>query len=208
MNISLFEKIFKNREIQPSNHYQFFSVLVPLVNQNGKIHVLFEVRSSNLIRQPNEICFPGGRIEKNESPKACAIRETYEELNIPSDRIKIISELDYIINYNNFTLYSFLGEVDIQDIKMKMNKNEVQDIFMVPFDFFMETKPLLHEVEIIPKLQDDFPFHLIENGKAYNWRTVKAPIYFYQFKDKVIWGLTARIIANMVEIIKEEHKTY
>lgn len=204
MNISLLKEIFEKRTPQPFHNYNFFSVLVPLVLHDGTTHVLFEIRADHLKRQPNEICFPGGKVEKKESPKMGAIRETHEELNIPIDKIKIISELDYVMTYSNFTLYSFLGEISYEDvINNGVSKEEVQDVFLVPFDFFLNTQPLLHEVEVKPHIKDDFPFDLIQNGKDYNWRTGKMPIYFYQYEDKVIWGLTARVIANMVRIIKE-----
>ncbi len=204
LEISFLEKIFTNRQVEVLSDYAFFSVLVPLVYYNNTSHLLFEIRSDKLKRQPNEICFPGGKIEMGESPKACALRETSEELNISLDRIKIISELDYIITYSNFTLYSFLGEIDYSDVAgMNFNKNEVKDYFLVPFDFFMEANPIHHEIEILPKTPAEFPHHLIQNGKDYNWRKGKIPVYLYTYGDKVIWGLTARIIANMVKIIKE-----
>ncbi len=207
MEISYFSKIFANRQVEILSDYRFFSVLVPLVYFNNTSHLLFEIRSDNLRRQPNEICFPGGKIEKGESPKECALRETTEELNISSKKISIISELDYIITYSNFTLYSFLGEIKYSDVKeMKFNENEVKDCFLVPFEYFLNTDPIRHDIEILPKTPDEFPYHLIQNGKDYNWRKGKIPVYLYSYKDKVIWGLTARIIANMVRIIKDREK--
>ncbi|GAE44688.1 hypothetical nudix hydrolase YeaB [Mesobacillus boroniphilus JCM 21738] len=38
-----------------------FAVLLPLVEVNGDVHILFEVRSLKMRRQPGEVCFPGGR---------------------------------------------------------------------------------------------------------------------------------------------------
>jgi len=204
MEISDFNKIFGSRQVESLSDYRFFSVLVPLVYFNNTSHLLFEIRSDNLRRQPNEICFPGGKIEKGESPKECALRETTEELNIPLNKISIISELDYIITYSNFTLYSFLGEIKYSDIKdMKFNKNEVKDYFFVPFEFFLNTNPICHDIEILPKTPENFPYHLIQNGKDYNWRKGMIPVCLYTYEDKVIWGLTARIITNMVRIIRE-----
>ena len=43
------------------------SVLIPLIEKDNSCEILFEVRAKTLRRQPNEISFPGGKIEKNES---------------------------------------------------------------------------------------------------------------------------------------------
>ena len=51
-------------------------------------HLLFEVRADTLDRQPGEVCFPGGHMESGETPAACALRETEEELSIPSAAIR------------------------------------------------------------------------------------------------------------------------
>ncbi|MDF2892432.1 MAG: coenzyme pyrophosphatase, partial [Clostridia bacterium] len=40
-----------------------FSVLIPIAHYQGKQCILFQVRSGALMKQPNEICFPGGKIE-------------------------------------------------------------------------------------------------------------------------------------------------
>ena len=45
--------------IENESEYLNSAVLVPLVYQENKLHVLFEVRSATLNRQPGEICFPG-----------------------------------------------------------------------------------------------------------------------------------------------------
>lgn len=206
MDIAGIKNIFDNREARILNEYRFFSVLVPLVSVDNKANILFEVRSGNLKMQPNEICFPGGKVEENESPRDCAIRETSEELNIPLEKVDIITELDHIITYSNFTLYCYLGQLEYCDISLRQfNRCEVEDIFLVPFDFFIDSEPLYYEVEILPKINDDFPFHLIPDGKNYNWRKGMNQIYIYQYEDRVIWGLTAKIINNMVKIIKN-HK--
>ena len=44
-----------------------YAVLVPLVEREDGIHVLYEVRALTLRRQPGEVCFPGGHIEAGEA---------------------------------------------------------------------------------------------------------------------------------------------
>ena len=53
-----------------------YAVLCPLVERPDGLHLLFEVRSAALHRQPGEVCFPGGRMEAGETPEQCALRET------------------------------------------------------------------------------------------------------------------------------------
>lgn len=80
------EKVFKE-----------FSVLIPLIEADNGLEILFEIRSSDLRSQPNEVCFPGGRIENAESPTECAIRETHEEILISPDQIQIVGELQTLL---------------------------------------------------------------------------------------------------------------
>ena len=62
--------------------FRQYAVLVPLINISGVTYLIFEKRSNKLKRQPGEICFPGGKLEENETMQECAVRETEEELLI------------------------------------------------------------------------------------------------------------------------------
>ena len=66
-----------------------YAVLCPLVERPDGLHLLFEVRSAALHRQPGEVCFPGGRMEAGETPEQCALRETEEELAIPRQEVEV-----------------------------------------------------------------------------------------------------------------------
>ena len=71
------------------------AVLVPLVEHQGETCLLYEVRSAS-IRQPGEICFPGGKKEQGETPLQCALRETREELGIPENAVSVIGPMDFV----------------------------------------------------------------------------------------------------------------
>lgn len=205
MDIALIEEILKNRKPRPMHKCNRFSVLVPMVTLNDEINILFEVRSAAMKSQPNDVCFPGGQVEEGESPAYTAVRETYEELGIPIEKIRIIKELDYMIIHNTSTMNVFLGEIKYNDVqKMMINRKEVQDVFLVPLSYFLDEEPVCHETIVKSEVKEDFPFHLIVNGKDYNWRHTKVPVYFYKYDDKIIWGLTARIIKHFAKIIKKE----
>ena len=85
------------------------SVLIPIIKRNNSYEILFEVRSKTLRSQPNEIAFPGGKIEKGEDPQTACIRETCEEIGITQDDIEIISPLDLYLNHSNLIIHPFLG---------------------------------------------------------------------------------------------------
>ena len=44
-----------------------YSVLVPLIQNNNRLEVIFQLRAKDLNRQPGEISFPGGELEEGES---------------------------------------------------------------------------------------------------------------------------------------------
>ena len=86
-----------------------YAVLVPLAQRPEGLCLLYEVRADTLGRQPGEVCFPGGRMEAGEDPAACALRETWEELAIPPERIQVVAQLDFLTHQGGFAMYPVLG---------------------------------------------------------------------------------------------------
>lgn len=205
LTIKAIDKIIRGRIPSPIGYYHFYSVLVPLVEKDKQIYVLYEVRSEQLIHQPGEVCFPGGGMEQGENEEECAIRETCEELGIKSDAIRIIGQLDTLYTYSNFTMYSFLGVINYEELKKGTpNAAEVKEYFLVPLKYLMEKAPYIYKMEVIPDIKSDFPYDIVNFKEGYNWRKGRGEVPIYSFEDKVIWGLTARITKSMIEIIKGE----
>jgi coenzyme A diphosphatase NUDT7 len=67
MDIKSIKDRLKNFKPKPMDYEVSFAVLVPLIEIDGELNIIYEVRS-NSITQPGEISFPGGRIEEGESP--------------------------------------------------------------------------------------------------------------------------------------------
>ncbi|MCI8645655.1 MAG: CoA pyrophosphatase [Firmicutes bacterium] len=199
------KSILKDRTPGTIGKHSFFSVLVPLVEKSGKLFLLYEVRAEHMKRQPGEICFPGGQLEDGESREACAVRETMEELGVLSSDIKIISPLDTLYTYSNFTMFPFLGTIEEEALeRLHCNPDEVKETFLVPVDYLLETEPEVYCMKVGPEVGEDFPYETIKFPKGYKWRKGISEVPVYEYEDRVIWGLTGRITRSFANMLKNE----
>ncbi|WP_040208700.1 NUDIX hydrolase [Neobacillus jeddahensis] len=189
-------------KILGSERFSKYAVMIPLLQKEDGIHILFEVRSLELRRQPGEICFPGGRIDPEDlDEKGGAVRETVEELRIDEEDISDVYPLDYMISPFGMILYPYVGYIKKPD-RISPNPSEVGEIFTVPLAFFMKNNPEIYRVQFKAEPEENFPFDLIPGGEKYQWRARGLEEYFYRYGDRAIWGLTARILAHFIEIIR------
>lgn len=180
-----------------------YAVLLPLIEKNGETHLLFEIRSLNMRSQPGDVCFPGGGVEKDDvNEKYTAMRETAEELGISRTNIHDVYPLDVMIPVPERMIYPFVGRLE-KDIEIIPNKDEVAETFTIPLDFFVQTKPKKYKVAFKAIPEKDFPYHLIVGGESYDWRGRTVNQYFYIYENKVIWGLTAKIILNFLSLLQQ-----
>ncbi|RDW22432.1 coenzyme A pyrophosphatase [Oceanobacillus arenosus] len=180
------------------------AVLIPLVEIENETHILFEVRSMELRSQPGDICFPGGRIDLDDpEPRYCAIRETTEELGIAESTIKDVLPLDYVTMDRGRIIYPFVGRIT-NHTQMRPNPSEVSEVFTVPLAYFLNTEPEKYRVNLQVVPDADFPFDLIVGGENYNFREHPIEELFYKYDNKVIWGLTAKILTHFIELLHEK----
>ena len=76
-----------------------FAVLIPLIEEDGEVKLLFEVRSKD-IRQPGDVCFPGGKIEEGESETEAALREMAEETGVGPEYVEVLGRFDSVLEVN------------------------------------------------------------------------------------------------------------
>ncbi|MEW8987637.1 MAG: CoA pyrophosphatase [Bacillus sp. (in: firmicutes)] len=205
MNINQITRTLLGRTPSIMGHEQFikFAVLLPLVEVNNEVHILFEVRSLTMRRQPGEVCFPGGRIEKGEDPQKAAVRETSEELGIQESEIIDVFPLDYMVSAFGTIIYPFAGRISDRS-KIIPNEAEVGEVFTVPLSFFKKNQPDSYKINFQVEPEDGFPFDLIIGGENYNWQTRKMDEYFYRANGKVIWGLTAKVLTHFIELMENQ----
>ncbi len=179
------------------------AVLIPLVQVDGEWHILFEVRSFTMRKQPGDISFPGGRIDPSDStPLAAALRETQEELGVDPKTVTHVRQLSPYIASPAFVVYPFMAIIDYSQIIDSYNKEEVEEVFTIPLKWLLNYEPYMHLVSVEPTPSPDFPFEKIMNGAQYQWRIQSIEEWFFDYGKYTIWGLTARILKHFIEIIK------
>ncbi|QSX08877.1 CoA pyrophosphatase [Alkalibacter rhizosphaerae] len=209
MNLKDIESHFRKKTQTVSDVEKFFSVFVPIVKVKDTLHVLFQVRADTLRHQPGEVSFPGGKVEKGETFLEAAIRETSEELGVSEQNLTVFGELDSQLNSINHMIFPFVGTIDdYENASLTLNRDEVEQIFTVPLDFFVETPPKVYKMFYQGGMDETFPVEKIKNHEIYRNRRLSYPVYFYEYEERIIWGLTAKITKNLIKelqrLTKEE----
>ncbi|MHB8076106.1 NUDIX hydrolase [Desulfosporosinus fructosivorans] len=195
--------------------YFNFAVLVLLMYVNEEYHFIFEKRAAN-IRQPGEICFPGGKFEPatDTSLRDTAIRETVEELGVSSEKIQIIGNLDTVVSTMGATADAFLGILELRSLDdLQINLQEVEKVFMVPVSYFEANEPEVYQVNMIahPSYFNQageevtiFPARELGLPDRYTkpWGNVLSNVFVYRVEEVIIWGMTARLIKDVVAKLK------
>lgn len=170
------------------------AVLVPIL-RGTEPALIFEVRSAT-VYQPGEICFPGGGMEVGETPEACALRETEEELGLNRTEIHLLGRLDPMLHISSCMVYPVIGSVLPASLEqLAPSEAEVAEVFTVPLQWFRENPPqplsydLVADMDTVPEVLRPFVEHYR------NRRT--TPVWVW--KNHVIWGLTARIIEVLLK---------
>jgi 8-oxo-dGTP pyrophosphatase MutT (NUDIX family) len=222
MNNQTLAEFLKNIAVKPDilgrRHYQNASVFVPFIKIEGAYHVLFEKRA-NQIRQGGEISFPGGMIDmhKGETPVEAAIRETKEELGIKDNQLQVYIQFHTLVAAHGIILETFVGELLCLPDEFSINTNEVEDVLLVPVDFFLKTQPAEYKLKItISPFDTDendnkitlFPAAELNLPKYYqqSWSRNYASVNVYQYNAEIIWGMTAQIMYELLPYLKNFFK--
>lgn len=157
------------------------AVLIPLVERDPEMTVLFTERTAHLAAHAGQISFPGGGVEPGDRDEvAAALRETDEEIGLPPDRIDVIGRLDTYVTRTGFQIEPIVGLVR-PPFALRPATNEVADVFEVPLSFILD------------------PASLQRHSRVFQGR--ERYFYAFPFPDRYIWGATAGMLLNLREAL-------
>jgi len=156
------------------------AVLVPLYVHRGRLHAVFTKRQDDLRRHPGEISFPGGRYDEGEPDlRATALREANEEIGLPGDAVEIVGALQPTPTIaTGYAVYPFVGLI-APGRTWTPSANEVAEVLELPLDALLAGYGRRR---------------LVRRGVPIRTDT-------YVVGDHLIWGATARILADLFDRI-------
>ena len=183
-----------------------FAVLVPLVETEQGLCLLYEVRAGG-IRQPHEVCFPGGRMEPGETPTACALRETEEELAISPAAVRVLGRLDVLAHRTGSLIHPILGVVDPAAARaLRPSPAEVAETLQVPVDWLLAQEPEEFSYPLRPAPGADFPYDRLGITPDYPWVPGRERVPAYHWQDRIIWGITGRITRHFTALLRQSQQ--
>ncbi len=158
------------------------AVLIPIVAEPEPT-LLFTVRTEMLRSHKGQISFPGGSIDpSDDGPVGAALRETQEEIGLVRDAVEVLGELDtfptYVSGYVVTPVVGWLAAVP----HLAPNPSEVAEVLTVP----------------IGELTDD-----IRSEPGFSHAGQTFPTEAWIWEDRVIWGVTARILRSFLDLLAE-----
>lgn len=154
--------------------------------------------------QPGDICFPGGHREETD-PSLCAtaLRETWEELGIPEKEIQILGPLDYFYGYSGPLIYPFAGILPAR-MPLQLDREEVGEVFSVPLKDLLAIHPVVGKLSLASRQEPGFPAQWAY-GFQEGWNIRGGyEVFFYPWKNRIIWGITARVLHQFLERVRQE----
>lgn len=153
------------------------AVLVPLLWVDGELSLLLIKRSMDLSLHAGEIAFPGGRAEARDSSLLeTALREACEEVGLDPRDVEVVGRLEDVSTRTKFLISPFVGFVPYP-YPFKADGWEAERIIILPLREFADQSP------------QEIPYQ----GEK---------VLFYCIGPYRVWGATARIITDLLGILK------
>ena len=162
------------------------AVLVPLVHQGGRWHLLFIRRAANP-HDPHsgQVAFPGGGSEDGDGdPETTALRETQEELGIAPQAVRLLGRMPPQRTISNYWVTPVVGVI-AWPLALRPATSEVTRAFLVPLRWLAD--PANYEVRLRQLPRPYLPLPVV---------------YYHPYHGEIIWGATARMVVRLIHILR------
>ncbi len=171
----------RKRSVIEHPPFSHAAVLVPLFKKGEGCHLLFTRRSNQVKYHKGEISFPGGVVDEEDLELVnTALREAHEEIGLEENDVEILGILDDIVTVTQFIVTPIVGLFPYP-YPFKVSEVEIAELIEVPI-------PLLLREESFSEKE------IVRGGQ-------KEVVYAYQYGGHTIWGATARILKQFLELI-------
>ena len=154
-------------------------------DRNKQTHLVLILRKTYQGVHSAQVGFPGGQIEKQDiSIEYAAIRETFEEIGVPKQDVRILKSLTKLyIPPSNYTVYPFLG-ISTKTPHFKLEEKEIEDAIEVALSHFLDEGNIITtSVTTSYKIDVEVPAFLL-NGH-------------------IVWGATAMMLSELKDLLKQ-----
>jgi len=157
------------------------AVLLPIFHTEGQYFILFTKRTESVREHKGQMSFPGGAHQEGDRTLLdTALRECAEEIGLIADDVEILGELDdAITRTSGYVISPFVAFIPWPH-RFKIDGEETEEIVEVPISALLDVECLHQETDNV-------------HGEA-------VTSYYYHYQDKVIWGATARILNQFLDI--------
>jgi 8-oxo-dGTP pyrophosphatase MutT (NUDIX family) len=167
----------------PSSSRVPASVLIPYYPHPEGLSLIFMKRPDYPGVHGDQISFPGGRKDRTDRDDLeTALRETEEEIGVKQDHIEVWGSLSTQHTLaSRYFITPFIGRIPYP-YKFTPDPREVERLIIIPFARLLEPATYSHGI--------------------YNWKGMEFESDLYQHGNDIIWGLTARILNNLISLLK------
>jgi 8-oxo-dGTP pyrophosphatase MutT (NUDIX family) len=142
------------------------------------VHTLLTVRAGSLPQHGGQVSLPGGAIEKNETFAQAALRETQEEVGVPTNDVHILGSLTPLqIPVSGFLLHPIVGTI-YRRPTFRLAHREVDRVIEVPLTTLTNKKTLCRRWQKRDGIDIDVPYFDLNGTK--------------------VWGATAMILSELL----------
>lgn len=163
------------------------AVLLPIYYREGQYYILFTKRTQQVSEHKGQISFPGGVYQPEDATLlATALRECAEEIGVKARDVEVLGELDdAITTTSSYVISPYVGLIP-WPYQFQVNAAEIEQIITAPLSALLNSRCRRQQTETL-------------DGKA-------MASYVYHYQGEIIWGATARILNQFLDIFRRVNR--